>query len=113
MLDTRAYLESQVNHQMRLRAQQLLSLSVDEFLRRFLLHFLPKSFVCIRNLGFLANRKRSVPYPFAFSCWDQHHSRKPNNMVPASKCFRRAYFLCSTARHYPAIPFVEQDVANR
>jgi len=36
--------------------QRLMTLSVDEFLRRFLLHVLPKGFVRIRNFGFLANR---------------------------------------------------------
>jgi len=39
--------------------QKLMTLSVDEFLRRFLLHILPKGFVRIRNFGFLANRRRS------------------------------------------------------
>jgi hypothetical protein len=34
--------------------QKLLSLAVDEFLRRFLLHLLPEGFVRIRNFGFLA-----------------------------------------------------------
>jgi Putative transposase len=47
--------------------QKLLTLSVDEFLRRFLLHLLPKGFVRIRNFGFLANRKRATPCHFAFS----------------------------------------------
>jgi hypothetical protein len=32
-----------------------MTLSLDEFLRRFLLHVLPKGFVRIRNFGFLAN----------------------------------------------------------
>ena len=35
--------------------QKLLTLALDEFLRRFLLHLLPKGFVRIRNFGFLAN----------------------------------------------------------
>jgi Putative transposase len=34
--------------------QKLMSLSLDEFLRRFLLHLLPKGFVRIRHFGFLA-----------------------------------------------------------
>ncbi len=33
---------------------KLLTLAVDEFLRRFLLHILPRGFVRIRNFGFLA-----------------------------------------------------------
>ena len=36
-----------------------LTLDVDEFLRRFLLHVLPKRFVRIRYFGFLASRTRS------------------------------------------------------
>ena len=43
--------------------QKLLTLSLDEFLRRFLLHTLPKGFVRIRNFGFLANRKRAKLLP--------------------------------------------------
>jgi len=43
--------------------QKLLTLSLDEFLRRFLLHILPKGFVRIRNFGFLANRKRAKLLP--------------------------------------------------
>jgi hypothetical protein len=36
-----------------------LTLDVDEFLRRFLLHVLPKRFVRIRYFGFLASRCRA------------------------------------------------------
>jgi hypothetical protein len=46
--------------------QKLLTLSLDEFLRRFLLHLLPKGFVRIRNFGFLANRKRATTLPLCF-----------------------------------------------
>src|SRR5580704_15208953 len=46
--------------------QKLLPLSLDEFLRRFLLHILPKSFARIRNFGFLANRKRATLPPLCF-----------------------------------------------
>src|SRR5271163_1443264 len=46
--------------------QKLLSLSLDEFLCRFLLHILPKGFVRIRNFGFLANRKRATLLPLCF-----------------------------------------------
>ena len=35
-----------------------MTLSADEFLRRFLLHILPDRFVRIRHFGFLANRGR-------------------------------------------------------
>jgi len=46
--------------------QKLLTLPVDEFLRRFLLHLLPEGFVRIRNFGFLANRKRATLLPLCF-----------------------------------------------
>ena len=46
--------------------QKLMTLSVDEFLRRFLLHILPKGFVRIRNFGFLANRRRTPLLPLCF-----------------------------------------------
>jgi len=46
--------------------QKLLPLSVDEFLRRFLLHLLPQGFVRIRNFGFLANRRRATTLSLCF-----------------------------------------------
>src|SRR6266446_4862537 len=46
--------------------QKLLTLALDEFLRRFLLHLLPKVFVRIRNFGFLANRRRTASLPLCF-----------------------------------------------
>src|SRR5882757_6693933 len=46
--------------------QKLMTLSLDEFLRRFLLHLLPDSFVRIRNFGFLANRRRATFLPLCF-----------------------------------------------
>ena len=45
---------------------RLLTLSLDEFLRRFLLHILPQGFVRIRHFGFLANRKRARTLPLCF-----------------------------------------------
>jgi putative transposase len=46
--------------------QKLMTLSLDEFLRRFLLHILPQGFVRIRNFGFLANRRRATLLPLCF-----------------------------------------------
>ena len=43
--------------------KRLMTLAVDEFLRRFLLHLLPRGFVRIRNFGFLANRQRALLLP--------------------------------------------------
>ncbi len=46
--------------------QRLMTLSLDEFLRRFLLHLLPQGFVRIRHFGFLANRRRATSLPLCF-----------------------------------------------
>ena len=43
-----------------------MTLSFDEFLRRFLLHLLPKGFVRIRHFGFIANRRRAALLPLCF-----------------------------------------------
>ncbi len=43
-----------------------MTLHVDEFLRRFLLHVLPPGFVRIRHFGFLSTRKRSTLLPLCF-----------------------------------------------
>jgi hypothetical protein len=49
---------------------KLMSLALDEFLRRFLLHTLPKGFVRIRHFGFLANRRRAALLPLCFRLLD-------------------------------------------
>jgi hypothetical protein len=56
-----------------------MTLSADEFLRRFLLHVLPKGFVRIRFFGFLANRRRATLLPLC---------RQPlrANPAPSSPC---------------------------
>ncbi|PYX68319.1 MAG: IS91 family transposase [Acidobacteria bacterium] len=46
--------------------KRLMTLPVEEFLRRFLLHLLPRGFVRIRNFGFLANRQRAMLLPLCF-----------------------------------------------
>ena len=40
--------------------QKIMTISADEFLRRFLIHVLPKGLVRIRHFGLFANRKRSA-----------------------------------------------------
>ena len=63
--------------------QKLLTLSLDEFLRRFLLHVLPEGFVRIRNFGFLANRRRATSCHFAFisSAQRRRPSKRPHPPV--------------------------------
>ena len=43
--------------------KRLMTVTADEFLRRFLLHILPRGFVRIRFCGFLANRRRGQLLP--------------------------------------------------
>ena len=50
--------------------QKLMTLSLDEFLRRFLLHLLPRGFVRIRHFGFLASRRRAQLLPLCFAALD-------------------------------------------
>ena len=44
--------------------KRTMTVSADEFLRRFLLHVLPRGFVRIRHFGFLTNRNRAAQVPF-------------------------------------------------
>lgn len=48
------------------KEQKLLTLSINEFLPRFLLHLLPDSFVHIRHFSFLANRRHATLLPLCF-----------------------------------------------
>jgi hypothetical protein len=43
--------------------QRLMTITAEEFLRRFLLHILPRGFQRIRFFGFLANRRRASTLP--------------------------------------------------
>ena len=47
--------------------KRTLTLSVTEFLRRFLLHVLPHRYVRIRHQGFLANRRRASVLPLCLA----------------------------------------------
>ena len=60
-----------------------MTLSLDEFLRGFSLHILPKGFLRIRNFGFLINRKRSTLLSLAFTDSLPDHSHKPNQALRA------------------------------
>ena len=57
--------------------QKLLTLALDEFLRRFLLHLLPQGFVRIRNFGFLANRRRATTLPLCLQLLDSAPDTTP------------------------------------
>jgi hypothetical protein len=71
--------------------QKLMTLSLDEFLRRFLLHLLPQGFMRIRNVGFLANRRRAVLLPL---CFQLLSSTQPIEPEPATTTDVNSLRLC-------------------
>jgi hypothetical protein len=64
--------------------KRLMTLNVDEFLRRFLLHLLPRGFMRIRNFGFLANRQRAALLPLCFLLL-QHSADNPQPAASSSE----------------------------
>jgi hypothetical protein len=64
--------------------QKLMTLDVDEFLRRFLLHTLPRRFVRIRFFGFLARRKRGHLLPLCRSLLRAASSPVPSSTATAT-----------------------------
>jgi hypothetical protein len=70
--------------------QKLMALSLDEFLRRFLLHLLPKGFVRIRHFGFLASRRRAQLLPLCLAALDslpaQTETSTTQDMSPHRIC---------------------------
>ena len=50
--------------------QRKMTVTAEEFLRRFMLHILPRGFVRIRFSGFLANRRRKQLLPLCRSLLD-------------------------------------------
>ena len=65
--------------------QRLMTLSVDEFLRRFLLHVLPPGFVRIRHFGFLAPRRRARLLPLCFQLLQSATNSTPAQPPAPSK----------------------------
>ena len=69
--------------------QRLMTVTADEFLRRFLLHTLPRGFVRIRFCGFLANRRRGALLPLCLELLKpdpQSHFDAPTASTPTSRC---------------------------
>ena len=65
--------------------QRLMALSLDKFLRRFLLHILPHGFVRIRNFGFLANRRRATLLPLCFQLLGSEQQPQAEQNVSSTK----------------------------
>jgi hypothetical protein len=61
---------------------QLMTLSAEEFLRRFLLYILPLGFVRIRFFGFHANRRRATLLPLCRQLLETNPP--PSPAIPAT-----------------------------
>lgn len=64
--------------------QRTMTVSADEFTRRFLLHVLPKGFVRIRHFGFMANGQRSASLELCHSLLAMPPAACPEQAPPAN-----------------------------
>jgi hypothetical protein len=78
--------------------KRIMTLPVDEFLRRFLLHLLPRGFVRIRNFGFLANRQRATLLPLCFSLLNRPDLATRTHQSPRSQSLPKCP-LCGGTMH--------------
>jgi hypothetical protein len=74
--------------------KRLMTLPLEEFLRRFLLHLLPPGFVRIRNFGFLANRRRAVLWPLCAQALGSAHQSNPVTQAAPSAAPALAFWIC-------------------
>jgi hypothetical protein len=74
--------------------KRLMTLPVNEFLRRFLLHVLPPGFVRIRYFGWMAHRRRAAALPLCLQLLAQ--SGQLLEAAPAEKgaCAPRPLWTC-------------------
>jgi hypothetical protein len=72
--------------------QKLMTVTTEEFLRRFLLHVLPHGFVRIRFFGFLANRRRKTLLPLCHRLLQKASPRTLASIQP--KACSRAVWQC-------------------
>jgi Putative transposase/Transposase zinc-binding domain len=72
--------------------KRIMTLSAPEFLRRFLLHVLPRGFVRIRSFGFLANRRRGKLLPLCLRL--AQDDPQPHWLAPVSSTAKPAVFRC-------------------
>jgi hypothetical protein len=71
--------------------KKIMTLGSQEFLRRFLLHVLPRGFVRIRSFGFLANRRRATLLPLSqrlLAVQPMLHPSAPTASPTQLTCFR-------------------------
>jgi hypothetical protein len=68
--------------------KRLMRLPLDEFLRRFFLHVLPRGFVRIRHFGFLAHRRRAKLLPLCFALLAATDEPQPDISTPVPHASR-------------------------
>jgi hypothetical protein len=71
--------------------QRKMTVSSEEFIRRFLMHVLSRGFVRIRNFGFLANGRRAVLLPL---CRELLHMQPQQDASAAGSSTDRATWSC-------------------
>jgi len=64
--------------------QRLMTVAADEFIRRFLVHVLPKGFVRIRHFGFMANYQRSASLKLCRQLLGMAPVPHPTEIVPST-----------------------------
>jgi Putative transposase len=67
-------------------------LDLNEFLRRFFLHVLPRGFVRIRHFGFFAHQRRAALLPLCFALPDQ--TSDPQIVTDSPTDAPRPLWLC-------------------
>ena len=73
--------------------KRLMRLDLNEFLRRFFLHVLPRGFVRIRHFGFFAHRQRAKLLPLCFALLGQM-ADSPTDTDSAPTNAPRPLWLC-------------------
>jgi hypothetical protein len=72
--------------------QKVMTVTAEEFLRRFLLHVLPRGFVRIRFFGFLSNRRRKTLVPLCRQLLQMTTSGTSDSL--SSKASSQAVWQC-------------------
>jgi hypothetical protein len=96
---------------------KLMTLTVDEFLRRFLLHTLPRGFIRIRFFGFMANRRRGNLLPICKSLLAaDSQSLPPSETIQADKQPTWVCPLCGgpmlVIQRMTALQIIEESLAQ-
>jgi hypothetical protein len=74
--------------------KRLMSLTVEEFLRRFFLHLLPRGFVRIRHFGLFAHRRRAALLPLCLQLLAATGSPTPAGRSEPKPDSARPLWLC-------------------